>query len=132
MLITMKDFSRVKLLANQKLLNSALSNVIINAIKYSPEKSEVMISMVQSIQPQESVSIIIADSGTGVPPDALEQLFQPFYRVDEARDRKSGGTGLGLAIAKQAVLAHNGDITAKNNNNGGLTVTITLPLNNSD
>jgi len=132
MLITMKDFSRAKLLANQKLLNSALSNVIINAIKYSPEKSEVMISMVQSIQPQESVSIIIADSGTGVPPDALEQLFQPFYRVDEARDRKSGGTGLGLAIAKQAVLAHNGDITAKNNNNGGLTVTITLPLNNSD
>jgi len=131
-LVSMKNFSQVKLLADQNLLNSALSNVIINAIKYSPDSSEVVISMQHVIQSQESVSIIIADSGTGVPSDALAQLFQPFYRVDEARDRKSGGTGLGLAIAKQAVLAHNGNITAKNNNNGGLTVTITLPLNNSD
>ena len=132
MLITMKDFSSVKLLADQNLLNSALSNVIINAIKYSPEKSEVIISLKHITDPQECVSIIIADSGSGVPSDAIAKLFQPFYRIDEDRDRKSGGTGLGLAIAQQAVLAHNGNITAKNNDNGGLTVTITLPLNNSD
>ena len=132
MLITMKDFNRVKLLADRNLLNSALSNVIINAIKYSPEESEVIISLKHVIDPQECISIIIADSGSGVPSDAIAKLFQPFYRIDEDRDRKSGGTGLGLAIAQQAVLAHNGNITAKNNDNGGLTVTITLPLNNSD
>ena len=132
MLVTMKDFNPIKLLADQNLLSSALSNVIINAIKYSPQDSEVVISMQSSILPQECVSIVIADSGSGVPSDALAKLFQPFYRINEDRDRKSGGAGLGLAIAQQAVLAHNGNITANNNNNGGLTVTITLPLNNSD
>jgi two-component system sensor histidine kinase CpxA len=132
MQVTMKNFRSVKLLADQNLLNSALSNVIINAIKYSPQNSDVVISMQHLLQPQESISIIIADIGSGVPVDALAQLFQPFYRINEARDRQSGGIGLGLAIAQQAVLAHNGDITAQNNNNGGLTVTITLPLNNSD
>jgi two-component system sensor histidine kinase CpxA len=132
MLITMKDFNPIQLLADQNLLNSALSNVIINAIKYSPKNSEVVISMQQSPLPQKSVSIVITDSGSGVPSDALELLFQPFYRINEDRDRKSGGTGLGLAIAQQAVLAHNGNITANNNDNGGLSVTITLPLNNSE
>jgi two-component system sensor histidine kinase CpxA len=132
MLVTMRDFNPVKLLADQNLLSSALSNVIINAIKYSPQDSEVVISMQPSVLPQNSVSIVIADSGSGVPSDALVKLFQPFYRINEDRDRKSGGTGLGLAIAQQAVLAHNGKITAKNNDNGGLTVTITLPLNNSE
>jgi len=132
MLITLKNTSSVKLLADQNLLNSAFSNVIINAIKYSPKSSEIVISLKHVTASQECINIIISDSGTGVPSDALAQLFQPFYRINEDRDRESGGTGLGLAIAQQAVLAHNGNITAKNNNNGGLTVTITLPLNVND
>jgi two-component system sensor histidine kinase CpxA len=78
---------------------------------------------------QNSISIIISDNGTGVPQSTIEKLFQPFYRVDEARDRNSGGTGLGLAIAQQAVLAHNGKISAKNKDSGGLSVKITLPVN---
>jgi two-component system sensor histidine kinase CpxA len=130
MLITMNDFFSINLPADQNLLSSALSNVIINAIKYSPENSEVIISMHRLVvSHQDSINIIISDSGSGVPQDTIEKLFQPFYRVDEARDRNSGGTGLGLAIAQQAVLAHNGEISAKNNKNGGLSVTITLPIN---
>ena len=77
---------------------------------------------------QGSINIVISDNGTGVPEGTIEKLFQPFYRVDEARDRNSGGTGLGLAIAQQAVLAHNGQIKAKNKEDGGLSVTITLPI----
>ncbi|MBA6234328.1 MULTISPECIES: ATP-binding protein [unclassified Colwellia] len=128
-LITMNNFLSLDLLADQNLLSSAFSNVIINAIKYSPKNSEVIISMHRLIDKQQnSISIIISDNGTGVPQSTIEKLFQPFYRVDEARDRNSGGTGLGLAIAQQAVLAHNGKISAKNKDSGGLSVRITLPL----
>jgi two-component system sensor histidine kinase CpxA len=128
-LITTNNFFSMTLLADQNLLSSALSNVIINAIKYSPKSSEVIISMHSTTHNQQnSIAIVISDNGTGVPQDSIEKLFQPFYRVDEARDRKSGGTGLGLAIAQQAILAHNGEINAKNKKYGGLSVTITLPI----
>jgi two-component system sensor histidine kinase CpxA len=128
-LITTNDFFSLNLLADQSLLSSAFSNVIINAIKYTPKSSEVIISMHRIIHNhQDSINIIISDNGTGVPQNTIEKLFQPFYRVDEARDRNSGGTGLGLAIAQQAVLAHNGQIKAKNKEDGGLSVTITLPI----
>ena len=128
-LITTNDFFSLNLLADQNLLSSAFSNVIINAIKYTPKSSEVVISMYRLIHnQQDSLNIVISDNGSGVPESTIEKLFQPFYRVDEARDRNSGGTGLGLAIAQQAVLAHNGQIKAKNKEDGGLSVTITLPI----
>ena len=130
--INMHGFFSLTLSADHNLLSSALSNVIINAIKYSPKQSEIKISMHKRIHnQQECIELVISDSGTGVPQATLEKLFQPFYRVDEARDRNTGGTGLGLAIAQQAVLAHNGEISAKNNDSGGLSVTITLPVNNN-
>jgi len=128
-LIITNDLFTLNLLADQNLLSSAFSNVIINAIKYTPKSSEVVISMHRHIHSQqEIVNIVISDNGTGVPQGTIDKLFQPFYRVDEARDRNSGGTGLGLAIAQQAVLAHNGQIKAKNKADGGLSVTITLPI----
>ena len=132
-LITTNDFFTLNLLADQNLLSSALSNVIINAIKYSPESSEVIISMHNLvINHQDSINIVISDNGNGVPQDTIEKLFQPFYRVDQARDRNSGGTGLGLAIAQQAVLAHNGEIKAKNKVDGGLSITLTLPISTNN
>jgi two-component system sensor histidine kinase CpxA len=63
-----------------------------------------------------------------VPSEQLTQIFKPFFRVTEARDRNSGGTGIGLAIAKQAVLMHGGSIEARNAKEGGLIVEINLPL----
>ena len=70
----------------------------------------------------------VTDCGSGVPPDALEKLFQPFYRLDDARGRLTGGVGLGLAITERAVRFHGGRVAASNRAEGGLLVEIHLPL----
>ncbi len=123
--ITLASPEKIKLFGDQNLLVSAISNVLTNAVKYSPQHSTVKVSL--SVDKQ-LVNLVICDNGIGVPPQSLPQLFTPFYRVNLARDRKSGGTGLGLAIAKQAIIAHQGNIFAKNNATKGLSVTIQLPL----
>lgn len=115
----------IELLGDHHLLFSAISNVIANAVKYSPEHSAVEVTLSTN---EQFVDLVICDNGIGVPPQSLTELFTPFYRVNLARDRKSGGTGLGLAIAKQAISAHQGNIFAKNNDSKGLSVTIQLPL----
>ena len=113
----------VVLLADEALLSSAISNVLSNAVKYSPSNSAVQVSLTTD---KQEITLIISDTGHGVPESAIEHLFTPFYRVNLARDRKTGGTGLGLAIAKQAILAHNGKIFAKNNASLGLSVTMQI------
>jgi two-component system sensor histidine kinase CpxA len=70
----------------------------------------------------------IRDDGPGVPDEQQPLLFQPFFRVDDARNAKTGGTGLGLAIAAEAIQRHGGTIAASNNHPTGLTVTIKLPV----
>ncbi len=117
------------------LLRSALENVLRNAMRFAPDGSVVRIesaieSAIESVGAAgKRIVIRILDSGPGVPDDALPKLFQPFYRVDDARDRQSGGTGLGLAIAERAVHLHGGTICAFNRETGGLCVEISLPLN---
>lgn len=112
------------ILADQTLLTSAISNVLSNAVKYSPEQSTINVTLSTN---KQNVTLIISDCGNGVPEQALTQLFTPFYRVNLARDRNTGGTGLGLAIAKQAIIAHHGEIFAKNNATKGLSVIIRIP-----
>ena len=68
------------------------------------------------------------DHGPGVPHDALQNIFRPFYRVADARDRESGGTGLGLAITERAVRLHSGQVVAENAPDGGLSITLSLPI----
>ena len=70
----------------------------------------------------------VRDFGPGVPNGELEKIFEPFYRVQESRDRGSGGHGLGLSIAANAVRRHGGSIQAGNADGGGLVVRISLPL----
>jgi two-component system sensor histidine kinase CpxA len=72
--------------------------------------------------------IRVADSGPGVPEDALDKLFRPFYRIDDARGRQTGGVGLGLAITERAVRLHGGTVRASNRPEGGLQIEIRLPL----
>ena len=76
--------------------------------------------------------IVVRDHGPGVPEDALEELFRPFYRVEEARDRLSGGSGLGLAIAERIIRLHGGTVKAVNARDQGLRVEIRLPLAKGD
>ena len=125
-LITVAPHSSIKISADSSLLSSAISNIVGNAVKYSPENSTISITLTQL---KEELILTVSDAGMGVPEQAITQLFEPFYRVNTARDRQTGGTGLGLAIAKQAILAHQGCIFAKNNSaSSGLTITVTLPL----
>jgi two-component system sensor histidine kinase CpxA len=115
---------------DQILIASAISNVLLNAVKYCPEQSAIEVNVSLN---QTNVIIVITDQGGGVPESELSHLFEPFYRVNSSRERKTGGTGLGLAIAKQAIMAHSGRIYAKNqlnkNETLGLAVYIELPLN---
>lgn len=104
-------------------LASAIENVIRNAIKYANKN----ISLITEIK-NSDLKITISDDGPGVEPRHLANLFRPFYRVSESRQRSSGGTGLGLAIASEAIARHQGKINANNLAQGGLEVIITLPL----
>jgi two-component system, OmpR family, sensor histidine kinase CpxA len=111
------------------LLHSAIENVVRNAIRYTREGSTVEIHLEKVEIGDGSEAVVrVMDCGDGVPPDALEKLFQPFYRLDDARGRQTGGVGLGLAITERAVRFHGGRVVASNRSEGGLMVEIHLPL----
>jgi two-component system sensor histidine kinase CpxA len=111
---------------NASLLRSAIENVVRNAVRYSPEGTEVGIDMHD--MSENRVVITVRDQGPGVPAASLHRLFDPFFRVDPARDRDSGGVGLGLAIVRQASLFHGGNVTAQNRPEGGLMVRLEFPV----
>jgi two-component system sensor histidine kinase CpxA len=113
-----------QVMGNRELLRRAVENVLRNAIRYAPEHSTIDVSIAED---SRAAAIAIRDYGPGVPEDALTRIFNPFFRVDEARDAMSGGSGLGLSIAQQAVLVHHGTITAENAS-PGLRVKIVIPL----
>jgi two-component system sensor histidine kinase CpxA len=108
---------------HETLLRSAFENVLRNALRYTSDAgAEVGLSCEGG-----TILLTVRDHGPGVPESDLGRLFEPFYRVSEARDRDSGGFGLGLAIAARAVAMHGGGIRAENAPAGGLQVTVTLP-----
>jgi two-component system sensor histidine kinase CpxA len=111
------------------LLHSAIENVVRNAIRYTREGSTVEVRLERrEIAGSAEAVVQVSDCGDGVPPDELEKLFQPFYRLDDARGRNTGGVGLGLAITERAVRFHGGRVAAMNRPQGGLMVEIHLPL----
>jgi signal transduction histidine kinase len=117
---------------NAELLARAIENVVRNAIRYTPEKGRVEIRLRNTTVGGEACAeVSVRDHGEGVPESELQNLFRPFYRVSNARERESGGTGLGLAITARAVLLHGGTVLATNVSGGGLQVEITLPLRGS-
>jgi two-component system sensor histidine kinase CpxA len=129
---------------SEELLRPAIENVVRNAIQYTAEKSEVEIDLsanqtnsgdgsgsygVEIKNLNECFAeVTVRDHGSGVPENALAEIFRPFYRVDDARDRDSGGTGLGLAITERAVRLHGGTVRAVNAPDGGLIIKINLPF----
>ncbi len=113
---------------NAQLLHSAVENVIRNAIRYGD--CEMPIDVVLKREHRQGASVVrltVRDFGQGVPESELVNIFRPFYRVAEARDRQSGGVGLGLAIADRVVRIHGGTIHAENAEPHGLQVEIILP-----
>ena len=112
---------------NAELLRSAIENVVRNAVRYTAEHTSVEVALRCSSIGDPGVRISVRDHGKGVPEEALTEIFRPFYRLTEARDRQTGGTGLGLAIAERAVCLHGGTVRATNASDGGLVVEIKLP-----
>jgi two-component system, OmpR family, sensor histidine kinase CpxA len=112
------------------LLHSAIENVVRNAIRYTREGTavEIHLDKTETAGGASEAVVQVTDCGSGVPADALEKLFQPFYRLDDARGRQTGGVGLGLAITERAVRFHGGRVAALNRLVGGLMVEIRLPL----
>jgi signal transduction histidine kinase len=111
--------------ANPTLLNRAISNVIENAIKYSPENSVV------EIQVEKNATHLITniiDNGPGIEKKYHKQIFERFFRIDDSRSRKTGGSGLGLAISKEIIELHSGEIMIKSKKEIGTTFVIILPL----
>lgn len=125
--ISLHSESSLQVMADVYLLEQAIENILRNAIKYSPEGSEIKVDLRQDRQNQKVV-ISIADQGPGIAEMHLPKIFAPFYRCQDDRDRKTGGVGLGLAIAFQAVKAHDGNLVLSNLEGGGLKAEISLPL----
>lgn len=114
----------LKLTANPGLIEQALTNLLENAVRYSPSGSAVSLEARES---DDSVDLIVRDRGSGIPAPDLQRIFERFYRADKSRDRKSGGTGLGLAIVRHIALAHGGTVQAESWSGEGSIFTITLP-----
>jgi|KBSSwiStaDraftv2_1062776.scaffolds.fasta_scaffold00824_31 two-component system sensor histidine kinase CpxA len=107
-----------------ELLRSAFENVIRNAVRHAPAGSKVVIDARHA--DAQRIAVVVRDHGPGVPEKDLELIFEPFYRVDAARNRAVGGDGLGLAIAARAIAIHGGTIHARNLSAGGLAVHLSL------
>ncbi|MEJ5366026.1 MAG: ATP-binding protein [Desulfosoma sp.] len=117
-----------EVIGSADLLRSAVENVIRNAVKYSPAGGVVRVSMERRPSEQgQRIILRVEDEGPGVPESHLPEIFRPFYRVAEDRNRTTGGSGLGLAIAFKAVQRHGGTMSAANRPEGGLCVTLELP-----
>ena len=114
----------VMAVVNGPLLSQAVTNLLDNAIKYSPEGGHVWVSLSQD---QTGIRITVRDTGVGIAPKYHQRIFQRFYRVDKARSRELGGTGLGLSIVKHIVLAHGGVVKIDSEPGKGSTFIIILP-----
>jgi len=115
--------------ADAELLRSAIENVVRNATRYAAEGTQVDVHLTRENVPNgEEMVIRVHDSGPGVPNEALAKIFEPFYRLDDARNRQTGGAGLGLSIADRAVRLHGGQLRASNRKEGGLEVEIRIPV----
>lgn len=113
----------IRLKGSRHLLHETIYNLLDNAIKYNVEGGNVTLTLHQS---DHDVSIAVADTGIGIPPEQQSKVFERFYRVDKSHSKESGGTGLGLSIVKHAVQHMHGTIHVDSVLNAGTTIMITL------
>lgn len=112
------------IMADAARVNQAITNIISNSVKYSPEGAKIKINATAMTK---FYGVSISDNGIGMPKEALNRIFERFYRVDKARSRKMGGNGLGLAIVKEIMEAHGGNIKVSSTEGKGTTMTLTFP-----
>ena len=131
----LQNISDCRMTADKERIEQVLTNIIGNAIKYTPEGGEINVTAESIIskrgekeKEEPFVRVSVSDNGMGIPKEDQPRLFERFYRVDKARTSDMGGTGLGLSIAKEIVEAHGGIIYVESEENKGTKVTIELPL----
>jgi len=112
----------VRLIVRAQAMRRAIGNLIQNALRYGMQCD------VTLMLADEQAVICIDDNGPGIPPEAREDVFRPFYRLEHSRNRESGGIGLGLAIARDIIRAHGGEITLETSPAGGLRARVVLPV----
>ena len=115
------------LIGEPRELESALSNLVSNAVRYTPEGGSIFVSVDQGMDGSLLMSVI--DTGAGIAAEHLPRLTERFYRVDRSRSRESGGTGLGLAIVKHVMQRHGGSLTITSEVGHGSKFKLTLPAN---
>ena len=117
-----------QIVGNQFSINEMITNLLFNAIKYTPKNKTVHI---EAKNQGDCVQIDIADTGIGIPADELGNVFDEFFRASNAKKTEKDGTGLGLSIVKQIVERHGGEISVQSQEGHGTTFTVTLPKNNT-
>ncbi len=114
--------------ADSLALRSACENIVRNAIRFTRPGTEVKVVLgMDNAAASPAVILRVCDEGPGVPNDALQNIFRPFFRIN-GPERQSEGNGLGLAIAQEAIRLHDGSITASNLNPEGLEISVRLPV----
>jgi signal transduction histidine kinase len=120
------NISDIMLFGEKVLLQRAFFNLVQNAVKYNNMNEEVVITAAQN---DDFVTVNIKDNGIGIPEEELENIFEPFYRIDASRSRELGGSGLGLSIAKTIIEKHNGEILFESEIDVFTKVTVVLSKN---
>jgi signal transduction histidine kinase len=123
-----EDVDAGTVLADPERLGTALDALIENAVKHTQPGDEIRISAGRE---RDQVVIAVADSGPGIPPEQLKQIFERFARLDSGRNRDRGGVGLGLAIVRAIVEAHGGSVRARSTPGQGSVFEIVLPSSNA-
>ena len=111
------------LIGSDILIYRMVYNLVENAIKYNHSGGQVTVT---AYQKENHVYLSVEDTGSGIPKELRERVFEPFFRVDKSRSRELGGVGLGLALVHEIVIVHDGSITVKSNSFGGTTFEVVL------
>jgi two-component system, OmpR family, sensor histidine kinase CpxA len=126
--VILYEADECRAVGSPELLHSAVENIVRNAVRYTADQTEVEVRLLCKASNASPEAVVkIRDHGPGVRESSLQQLFRPFFRLDESQERRTGGVGLGLAITQRAVRLHGGEVSASNAPGGGLEVTITFP-----
>ena len=113
---------------DERLLLRVIGNLVGNAIKYAGENAHVIVTTYEQVIDKRYSVISVEDDGEGIADNKIAGIFDPFTRIESARDKQSGGYGLGLAIVKEAMGVMNGHVTAENRDGGGLRVNLMFPI----
>ena len=115
----------ITMVGSDILIYRLVYNLVENAIKYNHSGGQVTVT---AYKEQKHIYLSVADTGSGIPKELRERVFEPFFRVDKSRSRELGGVGLGLALVREIVRVHDGSITVRSNPSGGTVFDVILPL----